>query len=286
MSRRATIRFIRIICSLFACVCTCAESSVFGQQAPAPSQKERRAEQNSATNNAEDLPADRVPAVLKELREIRLLLEKQQSQLQLLTGQPSERVQMTVRDDWHTIGRDDAPVTIVEFTDLQCAFCRRFHTETFPRIKEDYIDTGKVRFVSRDMPLEFHQYAWKAAEATRCAGDQGKFWELRNAILELLVPPTREAMQDLAERLALDVRAFLTCLDSDKYKATIRGDKDAASKLQITGTPTFVIARTARDALEGVRLVGTQPYESFRLQLDALLDPGPTTRDDPGRLLQ
>src|SRR5438046_2723585 len=110
--RRAAIRCIRTVCALLGCAYACAESLVFAQEAPAPSQRERRVEQNGTAKNTEELPGEQVQAILKELRQIRLLLEKQQSQLQMLTGQPMERVQMAVEADWHVIGREDAPVTI------------------------------------------------------------------------------------------------------------------------------------------------------------------------------
>jgi protein-disulfide isomerase len=137
----------------------------------------------AAATETQGVTREQADAILAELRQIRQLLDKQQ---QDAVQQIPSKVQISVASSWHAIGRDDAPVTILEFTDLQCPFCRQFHEETFPMIKKNYIDTGKVRFVSRDMPLKaVHPYAQKAAEAVRCAGDQGKYWELRNAILEI-----------------------------------------------------------------------------------------------------
>src|SRR5262245_31091471 len=107
--------------------------------------------------------------ILKELRLIRQLLERQQQ-----PAAPPRPTVATVAVPFTdpVLGKKDAPVTIVEFTDYQCTFCQRFHIATFPRLKSKYIDTGKVRFYSRDMPLDFHQNALKAAVAARCAGDQ------------------------------------------------------------------------------------------------------------------
>lgn len=211
--------------------------------------------------------ATQADAILAELRQIRQLLEKQQDALQ---PSPS-KVRISVASSWHAIGRDDAPVTILEFTDLQCPFCRQFHAETFPLIKKNYIDTGKVRFVSRDMPLtEVHPYALKAAEAVRCAGDQGKFWELRNAILE--TPDlSEETILSSVKGLALDVISFHSCLDSEKYKGAVQRDVTEAASLQIGGTPTFVLARSAKDTLDGVRMEGAQPYSALQLKIDELL---------------
>ncbi|MCM2313008.1 MAG: DsbA family protein, partial [Steroidobacteraceae bacterium] len=78
--------------------------------------------------------------------------------------------------EFNVIGRENAPVTIIEFTDLQCPYCARHATQTFPRLQREYIDTGKLRYTSRDLPLPFHSFAMPAAVASRCAGEQGRFW--------------------------------------------------------------------------------------------------------------
>src|SRR5712692_8333967 len=129
---------------------------------------------------------EQADSIVTELKQIRQLLEKQQVQLarvmapqQPAPPPPPEKVQMSIGNGWYAIGRDDAPVTLVEFADYQCPYCKRFHTDAYAELKKNYIDTGKVRFVSRDLPLEFHPFAMKAAEAARCAGDQQKYWELR-----------------------------------------------------------------------------------------------------------
>src|SRR5262249_28915851 len=117
--------------------------------------------------------------ILNELRQIRQLLEKQQ---QARPGQPAQeitRAKMSL-DGMAMLGSKDAPLTMVEFTDYQCPFCQRFHVMTFSELKRQYIDTGKMRFFSRDLPLDFHPNAMRAAQAARCANDQGQFWTLRD----------------------------------------------------------------------------------------------------------
>src|SRR6266852_9091619 len=111
---------------------------------------------------------------------------------------------MTVDQGWYALGRPDAPVTLVEFGDFQCGFCKRFHSDAYGELKRNYIDTGKVRFVSRDLPLEFHPYAMKAAEAARCAGDQQKYWELRDALYSNAAPPSEDVIKKAVETLSLD----------------------------------------------------------------------------------
>ena len=114
-------------------------------------------------------------AILSELRQIRALLEKQQSAAVVAPAPETAKVSGA----GFSIGREDAPLTLVEFTDYQCPFCRQFNTGVYERLKKDYIDTGKLRFISRDLPLEIHSDAMTAAAASRCAGDQNKFWEMR-----------------------------------------------------------------------------------------------------------
>jgi|SRR5436309_4597280 len=88
--------------------------------------------------------------------------------------------------DAPTLGLTDAPVTVVEFSDYQCPFCGRFYSTTLPALKRDYIDTGKVRYVFRDYPLDqIHPQARKAAEAAHCAGDQGKYWEMHDRLSKI-----------------------------------------------------------------------------------------------------
>jgi protein-disulfide isomerase len=219
----------------------------------------------AAKTETPGITREQADAILAELRQIRQLLEKQ------VVPTSPEKVQIRVASGWHVMGRDDAPVTILEFTDLQCPFCRRFHSETFPLIKKNYIDTGKVRYVSRDLPLtEVHLFALKAAEAARCAGDQGRFWEFRSAMLEL--PEMNEdAILSSAKALALDVPSIHLCLNSEKYRVAVQTDATEAAALQIGGTPTFLVAHSSKDTLDGVRMEGAQPYPAFERKIDELL---------------
>ena len=109
--------------------------------------------------------------ILDELRQIRQLLEKNAA---AAPAAPEAGGKVRVKiEKLPVLGDKNAPITMVEFTDYQCGFCQRFHMSTFPEIRKKFIDTGKVRFVSRDLPLDFHSNAMRAAQAARCAGDQG-----------------------------------------------------------------------------------------------------------------
>jgi len=118
-------------------------------------------------------------AILNELHQIRTLLEKQQPPAQAAPRAETAKVSSA----GFALGRSDAPITIVEFADYQCPFCRQFHSAAYERLKKNYIDTGKVRFISRDLPLEIHSNASAAAQASRCAGDQEKFWPMRDMLI-------------------------------------------------------------------------------------------------------
>jgi protein-disulfide isomerase len=232
---------------------------------------------HEAAAKSDAITKEQADAIVAELKQIRQLLEKQQAQLARAVPPtpaapaPPEKVQMNVGNGWYAIGRVDAPVTLVEFADFQCPFCKKFHTEAYSELKKNYIDTGKVRFVSRDLPLEFHPFALKAAEAARCAGDQNKYWELRDALYSNAAPPNDEVINKSVETLSLDKSALQSCLASEKYKADVQKDATEAVTLQISGTPTFVLAKTAKDKLDGVRIVGAQPFVTFRTVIEGLL---------------
>jgi protein-disulfide isomerase len=204
-------------------------------------------------------------AILDELRAIHQLLANQQGKSAPVPAakQTVPKVEMSIANGWYSLGRSDAPVTMVEFSDYQCPFCRRFQTDTFGDLKKNYIDTGKVRFISRDFPLEFHANALKAAEAVRCAGEQGKYWEMRDLLIANSKDLTADAIRHYANTLALEPASFVQCVESEKHKAEIEKDMADAASLQISGTPTFVVGRESADVLKGVMLVGAQPYSTF-----------------------
>ncbi len=236
----------------------------------------KRVQADSVTINLpEGITKDQADAILNELRQIRKLLEKQDAQLGHALAAPPvaapERVQMSVGSAWKSIGRADAPVTVIEFTDYQCTYCKQFHSRTFADLKRNYIDTGKVRWVTRDLPLEIHPYALKAAEASLCAGDQGKYWELHEALLSSDAPPNDEVIKELVAGLSLDLQNFQTCLDSEKHKVEVQREAAEATTLQITHTPTFVVAKTARDKLHGTVILGAQPLATFQVAIETLL---------------
>lgn len=208
-------------------------------------------------------------AILEELRQIRQLLEKQARPAAPEQGDSEGPVKLKIGDaNW--LGRKDAPITMVEFTDYQCTFCQRFHVVTFPEIRKQFIETGKVRFLSRDFPLDFHSNAFRAAEAARCAGDQDQFWKMRDL---LVANPNRLAENDLiahAQSIGLKMEPFRACLTSGKYRDAIRKDMTEAAALKVNGTPSFIIGKTTPEGVDGVFLVGALPFEAFEEKLKEL----------------
>jgi protein-disulfide isomerase len=140
-----------------------------------------------------------------------------------------------------------------------------------------------VRFISRDLPLDFHPYAQKAAEAARCAGDQKKYWELRDRMISNSTELSEDAILKTARVEVVDMHAFRACLDAERHKAEIQQDILDAKNLGISGTPSFVIGKAVGDMLDGDLVVGAVPIAVFdgeiRKFLPAHLEPTFLTLD-------
>ena len=169
------------------------------------------------------------------------------------------------------LGSDTAPITIVEFTDYQCPFCRRFQAQSWPALERNYIASGKVRFIVRDLPLQIHTAARPAAEAAHCAGEQGQFWPMHEALLAPDMQLDGPSILAKAQALGLDLPRFRQCVLSDKYEAAIVRNAGQAAALGVNGTPTFIIGRVSQGQLNGVRIAGAIPYGDFAADLDRLL---------------
>ncbi len=176
--------------------------------------------------------------------------------------------------EFNVVGRADAPVTIIEFSDLQCPHCARNALNTFPQIKRDYIDTGKVRYVARDFPLPMHPFAMPAAVATRCAGEQGKFWEYRHALFERQNELGTAPYDALATELGLDLPRFAACQKDGAQADAVRADVRLAGSNRVTSTPTFLLGRVVDGQLEGEGFAGAKTYAEFAARIDAVLAAG------------
>jgi protein-disulfide isomerase len=221
-------------------------------------------------NDQSGLTRQQGDEILKELRQIRQLLEKQQAKAAQPQEEAPTKAKISDLNGVSMLGSKNAPITIVEFTDYQCPFCQRFHVTTFPELKKTYIDTGKVRFFSKDMPLDFHPNAMRAALAARCAGEQGKFWELRDTMGANPNSLDIEHIVNFAGDLKLDTTALRACVDSGKYKEPVQRDVLEAMKIGANGTPTFVIGKSMGDGVDGELVVGALPFPMFDMKLKDL----------------
>jgi protein-disulfide isomerase len=167
-------------------------------------------------------------------------------------------------DDDPVLGNDNAQLTIVEFSDFQCPYCKRFRDQTFDQLKKQYIDTGKVKLVYRDFPLSsIHPMAQKAAEAGECADEQGKFWEYHDKIYENQQLLSIDSLKQWAKDLSLDTTKFNNCLDSEKYANEVKNDLNDATSSGGQGTPYFLVGNT--------QLSGAYPFDAFQQAIEAQL---------------
>lgn len=186
-------------------------------------------------------------------------------------GSSAGEIELDGRD--RVLGDASAPVTIVEYGDFKCPFCAKFAAETEPQLREEYVETGVVRFVWRDFP-NIDDESSLAARAGRCAEEQGRFWELHDAMYGFVWDTYysqginvegRDAYEGELDRLAadagLDVDALSDCLDSGRHEGVVEAERDRGSDMGVRGTPTFFV--------NGQRVVGAQPFEVFARLIEA-----------------
>jgi protein-disulfide isomerase len=167
-----------------------------------------------------------------------------------------------VGDARHAIGPANAPVTIVEFTDYDCPFCRRHYQLTFPQIMEKY--GSQVRYVLRHFPLvSMHPDAAKAAEAAECAGQEGRFWEFHDLVMRGVPSLDAGSLKQYAAEIGVNTEAFNRCLDDGAMAATVQRDLRDGYMHGVRGTPNFFV--------NGYSLSGAQPLEVFTAYIEAAL---------------
>lgn len=217
-------------------------------------------------------------AIQKDLQEIKRLLAARPA-----AGAPAPEQALNAIisiDGEPTKGDKNAKLTLVEFSEYQCPFCGRHVRDTFPNIDKDYIQTGKVKYVFRDLPLEsIHKNAFKAAEAAHCAGEQKKYWEMHDRLFANQNALEPAMLTAHAQAIGLDSKKFQACLDSGKYADQIRKDIAEANKYGITGTPTTVIgmSQPGDTKIKVARVIrGAQGYNAFKAAFDELLAPSAT----------
>ncbi len=168
-------------------------------------------------------------------------------------------------------GSQSAPVGLVVYSDFQCPYCGRFARETLPAIREQYVRTGKVLLAFRQFPLANHSLAQKAAEAAKCAGQQGRFWPFHDQLFSNQESLDAASLSGHAAAVGLEPRRFATCLNGEMV-ASVRTDSEGGQLLGVTGTPTFVAGPLLSDGRMKVRerFSGAQPLGEFQRVLDRL----------------
>ena len=168
-------------------------------------------------------------------------------------------------------GKENAPITIVEFSDYQCPFCSRFYAQTLPSIIQEYINTGKAKLVYRDFPLppNIHPEAQKAAEAAECSGKQGKYFEMHNKLFENQQILSEVNYKLWATQLGLDSDKFNNCLDSGETANEIKADLQDGTNVGIQGTPGFIIGKT--DGNSARIISGAYPFTAFQEVINSQL---------------
>ncbi len=165
-------------------------------------------------------------------------------------------------------GSPTATVWVIEVSDFQCPFCRQWHEQTYPKLRDEFVRTGKVRLAYVNFPLAQHAHAQPAAEAAMCAGAQGKFWEMHDALFTSqekwqALPSSAAYFDSLAGTTGVDLSRWRQCVQSGKMKAWIQADHDRAQAAGAASTPTFIIGNRM--------LVGATPIETLRGAIDSAL---------------
>jgi protein-disulfide isomerase len=212
-----------------------------------------------------------------ELNEAIVKLESKILKNRQAPAQPDlQPIRVSIDDD-PIRGDQDAPITIVEFSDFQCPFCARFQIQTLPLILEQYVYTGKVKFVYRDFPIQnSHPNAMPAAVASECAHEQDKYWQYHDALFEnqgvwnkVENTSAITIFKEFATKLDLNQDQFNSCLDSGKYIEEINNDLKDGQSYGITGTPGFFIGN---EEIGFVKINGAQPFEAFKSVIDSQLN--------------
>lgn len=211
--------------------------------------------------------------IRKELQEIKKLLLAKEA------GPPKrplpEKVSIAERP---VRGNVNARVVVVEFSDFQCPFCGRYFRDAWPQIDQEYISTGKIKYVFKHVPLEqIHPAALKAAEAAECASEQGRFWEMHDRLFGNQSALSPANIASYAQAIGLDMPKFSQCLDTGTNAAAIRRSQVEADTLGVEGTPTFFIALVdpKNPGSADVRVIsfisGAQPFAVFKSAIEKAL---------------
>jgi protein-disulfide isomerase len=170
------------------------------------------------------------------------------------------------------LGNPDAKVALIEFADYECPYCKRFYRQSFGSIKNRFIDSGKIMYVFRDLPAPNRPQALPAAIAARCAGEQGKYYEMQSLLFSHGKSLQKNSYVKFGNKLGLDSSKFLACLINNNQAERVKQDVNEAQSLGIRGTPTFYIGTVEGNKIVDPRqIVGALPYSYFKQALEKAL---------------
>jgi protein-disulfide isomerase len=268
--------FFRLALTCALCL-TVIQPSLGGQQDKKGGKGEAQDDTAALKRQVQDLQQGQ-QQILQELKELRKLIEAGANTQ--AAGRPDQTVSLNVYGEPFK-GSDSARVAMIEYSDFECPFCGEYARQLYPRILESYVKTGKVRYYFRDLPLPIHPNAMRSALAARCAGEQGKFWEMHDSLFADQSALSEKDILRRAVALGLDQSKFSECFSANKYADSIRKSRSGAERLSITGTPAFAFGLVEANG-EVVKVsqmvLGAQSYEEFKAVLDELLSSQPQSK--------
>lgn len=212
----------------------------------------------------------------KDLAVIRKILEgAARGRAQARVQPPFQPVDMTVGAS-PFLGEEAAPVTLIEYSDYQCPYCKRHFTRVMPQLVKAYVESGKLKYVMREFPIDsIHPQAAMASQAALCAGEQGKYWQMHDLIFGAQKRMSPDVFREHAASIGLDAVAFSGCLEDNRYAAQVRRDQAEGQKLGVRGTPSFVLGATDPtdpNRLRATKFIrGAQPLAVFSQAIEELL---------------
>jgi len=212
-------------------------------------------------------------ALESELQAIKQQLRRPQATRPAPQETLAEPVTLTL-DGAPTLGTAGARLALVEFSDYQCPFCARHVRQTKPQIVKEYVETGKLQYVLRDLPIaSIHPGAPKAHEAAHCAGEHGKYWAMHDRLFSNPHAQGAEELSSQARALGLDPAQFEQCLASARHAARVQEGVEAAQSAGVRATPTFFLGVVDGGTVKATRVIrGALPYPVFKAALDELLE--------------
>ncbi|MDB6057977.1 MAG: protein-disulfide isomerase DsbG-like protein [Verrucomicrobiales bacterium] len=252
--------FMRV--SLFLLVCaTCAGMAIADKPKSAPVK--------SVREQIDDLRKGQ-EQIVKQLEEIQTLLKQKST----ADAKPAPSfLSINVHGEPFR-GNAQARVAILQYSDFDCAYCAEYATNILPKITTYYVATGKVKLFFRDLPLPEHPNATFKAKLARCAGEQGKFWEMHDYLFAHQHPMNEADLPNVAQASGVDLNKLAACFGANKYDVAIQRSVASAERLHVDGTPAFLIGTLSEDGsfLKAPQVtLGAQSYEFFQNKLDELL---------------